>query len=145
MKNLKAYFIISVFIFSFTAFGQSQEIKDSSSKSSETKFELQRTIKLEKDSKTEEVIIPIKQKTQKFELMINSSVTIGKLKIELYDPNDIKQGNFTVGTQLNSEKKEIVNGNIQKSLKEPLSGNWKVKIIPTDATGSVKIQILIFE
>lgn len=145
MKNLKAYFIISVFIFSFTAFGQSQENKDSSSKSSETKFELQRTIKLEKDSKTEEVIIPIKQKTQKFELMINSSVTIGKLKIELYDPNDIKQGNFTVGTQLNSEKKEIVNGHIQKSLKEPLSGNWKVKIIPTDATGSVKIQILIFE
>ena len=140
MKNRTAYLIISSLIFSFTAFGQIV-----TSKSSETRVDLQRTIRLEKDSMPEEVIIYIKQKTQRFELLINSSVTIGKLTIEVYDPNDTKQGNFTVGTQLNSEKKEMVNGNIRKLLNEPQTGNWKVKIIPSNATGNVKIQTAIIE
>lgn len=145
MKKGTAYLIICALIFSVTVFGQSHETKVTSSKSAETKVDLQRTIRLEKDSKPEDIIINIKQKTQRFELMINSSVSIGKLTIEVYDPNDTKQGNYTVGTQLNSNKKEMVNGNIRKSLNEPQTGNWKVKIIPSDATGNIKIQTAIIE
>lgn len=139
-----AYLIVCALILSLTVFGQSQETKDSSKKS-ETKLNLQRTIKLEKDSKNEDVILSINQKTKRFELMINSSVSYGKLTLELYDPNNTKQGNFTVGTELNSEKKEIVNGNIRKSLVDPLPGDWKIKIIPKDATGMIRIQTAISE
>lgn len=145
MKKRTAYLIICALIFSVTVFGQNHEKNVSSSKESETKVDLQRTIRLEKDSKPEEIIINIKQKTQRFELMINSSVSYGKLTIEVYDPNDTKQGNFTVGTQFNSEKIEMVNGNIRKSLNEPQTGNWKVKIIPSDATGQIRIQTAIVE
>ncbi|MCK9638760.1 MAG: hypothetical protein M0R39_02535 [Prolixibacteraceae bacterium] len=145
MKTRTAYLVIIALIFSLTVLGQSQEVKVSSSKSSETMEDLQRTIRLEKDSKPEEVIISIKQKTQKFELMIMSSVTYGKITIEVYDPNDTKQGNFTVGTQLNSEKKEMVNGNIRKRLNEPQAGSWKVKIIPSEATGNIRIQTSFVE
>lgn len=145
MKNKTAYLIICALIFSLTVFGQNQEKDLASPKDSETKVNLERTIMLEKDSKPEEIIINIKQKTQRFELMINSSVSYGKLTIEVFDPNDTKQGNFTVGTQLNSQKKEMVNGNIRKSLNEPQIGNWKVKIIPSDATGQIRIQTAIIE
>lgn len=142
MKTRTAFLTICALIFSLTVFGQSQETK-TSSKNSNTAIDLQRTIRLEKDSKEEDVIITINQKAKRFELMISSSITLGKLTIELYDPNNIKQGNFTVGTQLDSEKKDTVNGNIRKSLNEPLPGNWKIKIIPTNASGNIKIQTAI--
>ncbi len=145
MKKRTAYLIISALLFSLTAFGQSQEFKAHSSKSSETKVDLQRNIRLDRDSKPEEVIINIKQKTLKFDMMISSSVTQGKLLIELYDPTNAKDGNFTVGTQLNSENKEMVNGRIQKSLNEPQPGDWKVKIIPSEATGNISITIVVLE
>jgi hypothetical protein len=145
MKTRTAYLFICVLIFTLTASGQNQEINIPSSKGSETRVDLQRIIRLEKDSKPVEVMINIKQKTQRLELSINSRVTIGMLTIEVYDPNDVKQGNFTVGTQLNTDKKEMVNGNIRKSLNEPQHGNWKVKIIPSNATGSVIIQTDVVE
>lgn len=144
MKTRTAFLTICALIFSLTVFGQSQETK-ASSKNSNTAIDLQKTIRLEKDSKEEDVIITINQKAKRIELMISSSITLGKLTIELYDPNNIKQGNFTLETELNSEKKEMVNGNIRKSLNEPLLGNWKIKIIPTNATGNIRIQTAISE
>ncbi|MCP4761503.1 MAG: hypothetical protein GY870_06960 [archaeon] len=145
MKKRASYFIIGILFISLTAFGQNQEKNISTPEKIETKVDLVRTIRLEKDSKTEEVFIEIKEKTKGFQLMINSSVSNGQLTIELYDPNEIKQGNFTIGTQLESEKKEQVNGNIRKSIIEPQFGKWKVKIIPKDVTGNVKINTAIVE
>lgn len=144
MIKRTVYLIICALIFSVTVFGQNQE-RNVFSINSGTNVNLKRAIKLEKDSKPEEIIINIKQKTQRLELMIISSVSNGKLTIEVYDPNDIKQGNYTVGTQLSSEKREEVNGIIRKSLNEPQTGNWKVKIIPSDATGRINIHVGIIE
>jgi hypothetical protein len=70
---------------------------------------------------------------------------LGKLTIEVYDPNEVKQGNFTIGKQLDSGKKEMVTGNIVKNLTEPQSGKWKVKIIPSNATGTIVIKTSNFE
>lgn len=67
MKKRTAYLIICALIFSVTVFGQNHEKNVSSSKDSETIVDLQRTIRLEKDSKPEEIIINIKQKTRRFE------------------------------------------------------------------------------
>ena len=158
MKKKASYLIIGTLFLSLTAMGQTREEdffagKDRNAKEkqffesniSETKVDLQRTIKLEKDSKSEDVILHIKKKTKKLDLLISSSINNGKLTIEVYSPDNIKQGNYTVGTQLKSEKKEIVNGNIRKSLVEPQAGEWKVKIIPTDASGTIKIQTAVLE
>ncbi|MFW5658283.1 MAG: hypothetical protein ACOCYF_02440 [Bacteroidota bacterium] len=145
MKKQTAYLVIIALFFSFTALGQSQELKANSAKNSETKVSLQRSIRLEKDSKPEEIIININQNTLQIDLYISSSISEGRLLIELHDPNDTKQGNFTLETQLNSEKKEEVTGIFQKSLKEPLPGNWKVKIIPAETSGNIHISTNIFE
>jgi len=155
MKKRKSYLIIGILFISLTASGQkaffegrvieTNEKEFFSPKNSETKVNMVRTIQLENDSKTEDVFIEIKEKTQKLQIMISSSVKGGKLTIELYDPNDMKQGNFTIETQLKSEKKEQVNGNINKSIIEPQFGKWWVKIIPKDVTGDLKINTAIIE
>jgi len=145
MKTKTACFIICVFFFSLTAYGQGQDIKKPYTATSETKMDLSRNIRLVNDSKPEEISINIQQKTKWLNLSINSTVSSGKLTIELYDPNNVKQGNFTVETQLNSIAKETVSGNFQKSLLNPQVGNWKVKIIPTEASGMIKIQSDIVE
>lgn len=146
MKKKTSCLIFNFFLLSMTtAWGQNQVSIVTSSKDSQTKVNLERTIFLENNSKTEEVIINIEEQTQRFELMINSSVSAGKLTIEIYDPNGTKQGNFSVGTQLNSDKSEKVNGNIIKSLNEPQTGDWKVKIIPAEATGIIGIRTSFIE
>ncbi|MCU4177049.1 hypothetical protein [Carboxylicivirga sp. N1Y90] len=158
MKKRTSYLIIGILFISLTALGQTKEEaffsgKDYNAKEkiffspqgSRTKVDMERTIELEHDSKTEEVFIEIKEKDQQLLLVISSSVRDGKLTIELYDPNNTKQGNYTIETQLQSKKKEQVNGNIRKAINEPQSGNWRVKIIPKDVTGDVKIVTVINE
>ncbi|MBN1926523.1 MAG: gliding motility-associated C-terminal domain-containing protein [Prolixibacteraceae bacterium] len=145
MKTITFILCIFVCLSTTTLSGQVQKNKVSSYKNQETKVDLQRNIRLENDSKPEEIIINIEKGARGFELMISSQVKIGKLTIEVFDPNGIKEGTFSVGTQLNSEKQEIANGNIRKSFTEPLSGNWKVKIIPTKATGNIRIQTAVSE
>lgn len=146
MKKRIAYLIISALFFSITTFGQSQESKSNSSSRSGTtqrdKVDSQRNIRLEKDSKSKEIIITIKKKALEFNIMINSSISSGKLSIEIYDPNNEKQGNYTVGTQINNE---MVKGRIQKSLNLVDPGDWKIKIIPSEATGEILIETVIVE
>ncbi len=161
MKKRTFYLIIGILFISFAASGQTKEEKEKaffegrvietnemnffSPKNSQTSVDMARTIRLEDDSNAEDIFIEIKEKTQKLQLEISCSVKGGKLTIELYDPNGIKQGNFTIETQLKSEKEEKVNGNISKSIIEPQFGKWWVKIIPIEVTGDVKINTAIIE
>lgn len=145
MKQRIAYLIMALFLMAFSADGQNQATSIASAANSETNVNLVRTIQLDKDSKTEEVFIEVKPKTQKLQLQINSNIWSGKLTIELYDPGDVKQGNFSIGTQLNSDKKEMVNGNITKVVTEPQAGKWKIKIIPADASGTIRVHSSINE
>ena len=145
MKKQTVYLILTLLLIAVNSLGQNQENTISYISNSQTDFALRRTIKLEKDSKPKQVTVFIKQKTKRLELNISSAVRKGKVKIELYNPKGILKGNFTVGTQLDSNQNEIVQGNIKKSLKEPLSGNWKIKIIPVVATGDIMIKSVTTE
>jgi subtilisin-like proprotein convertase family protein len=145
MKKRIAYLIMGIFLMALSSYGQNQATGIASAANSETSVNLVRTIQLDKDSKTEEVFIEVKPKTQKLQLQINSTIFKGKLTIELYDPGDVKQGNFSIGTQLNSEKSETVNGNITKVVTEPQAGKWKIKMIPTDASGMIRVHSSINE
>lgn len=139
MKTRIAYLTIFVLFSSVAIYGQNQ-MPESSSKSQETEVNHKRTIRLENDSDIENVVVTIDKKTERFELMINSSLTNGTLTMELYDPKNSKLENLTIGTELNSQKKEKVNGNIRKSFYDPLLGDWRIKIIPTNATANITIQ-----
>lgn len=104
-----------------------------------TRVNFERTIQLENDSKAEDVILEIEAGTELFDLMIECSLVAGKLVIEVFDPDGVKQGNFSAATQLDSEKQERVQGRFMKTLNDPMPGNWKVKIVPTSARGSIKM------
>ena len=95
---------------------------------------------MERDSKPEEVILPISDDVKRFAVSIHSSVDAGDLTIKLYDPKGGNQGNFSAGTQLSGPKSERVNGAVTKSVDHPQSGDWKVQISPTEATGTVVIE-----
>lgn len=143
MKNKAAYLSFCILLLSYTAWCQTQKRSDSgkaSTTSSDTRVNLQRIIDLENDSKSKTVLIDIEDDVEMFELMIKSSVVSGKLTIEVSDPKGHRQETFSVGTQLNLEKSERVNGNINKTLNDPQPGNWEVSIIPTNATGYITIQ-----
>jgi len=139
---MKKRAVLLVFLISLTTFAQKQNNKTELNQS--TNFNFQRTIQLDEHKKNEEIIIKIEKHTEKFELMIDTSVTSGKLTIEIYDSNEKKQGTFSVGTQLNIENSERAQGNINKSLIEPQAGNWKIKIIPINAKGMIQINTASF-
>ncbi len=90
-------------------------------------------------------------------LNIESLINSGHLTIEIYDPAGAKQGNFILGYQLKTDNESIkakkaevenkipddnlVSGNINKTIKNPLQGDWKIKIIPKNVTGIIGINI----
>ncbi len=126
--------MVCLFLSSLTVVGQSQITTQS-----QTNVDLKRNFLLEKDSKSEEVTIEVKSGTKRFNLLVTSSISDGKLTIEVYDPSNTKQGNFIVETLPNSDKKEMATGNIKKTLVEPQAGTWRIKIIPSEATGKISI------
>ncbi|PID93646.1 MAG: hypothetical protein CSA95_06970 [Bacteroidetes bacterium] len=104
-----------------------------------TEIEKIHTISLHEDSKTEEILIVNEASVIRFELTIDAFENAGKLTIELYDPDHVKQGNFTIEKQLSEKKREEVKGHLRKSIVEPKPGEWRIKIIPEKSNGQIKI------
>ena len=140
-----SFFILSLSFYLLPGMAQNSQIATTLSGQPETMFNMTRMIELDKDSEKEEIIIDVKENTQKFRLSINSGIENGTLTIELYDPKNVKKGNFTIGTQLKSSKRETVNGDINKSIKEPEVGQWKVMIIPKNVSGAIQIKTSFIE
>lgn len=116
-----------------------------------TTFTLSRRITLEKESEKLEILLPISGSIVNFTIKIWSEIFDGELTIEIYDPSGEKQGNYAIDNQISlkpkkSEKKdvsgskEVVSGTITKSVEYPKNGNWKVLIIPKNATGTIEIK-----
>jgi hypothetical protein len=142
MKNRTTLFAITLLL-SFTTFVQAQNNQTiKTEKRQATEFKFLRSIQLEDCKKNEKVIITIAKHTKEFKLMIETSVSSGKLTIEIYDSNDKRQGNFSVGNQLGFENSEHAQGWINKSLTAPEAGEWTVKITPTNAKGIILINTL---
>lgn len=142
MKNRTILLTVTLLL-SFTTFVQAQNNQTiKTEKKQSTEFKFLRSIQLEDCKKNEKIIITIAEHTKEFELMIETSVSSGKLRVEIYDTNDKIQGNFSVGNQLGFENAEHAQGWINKSLIEPEAGDWIVKIIPINAKGMVLINTL---
>ncbi|MDX8338169.1 hypothetical protein SLH46_03170 [Draconibacterium sp. IB214405] len=122
---------LSLFLF-LTNFASAQET---------TIFGIHRNIELKNESQTKEVKIEMNEKECRFNLRINSVVRGGEVTIEIYNPNGKKQGNFSVGCEIQSDHaQETVNGQISKFIDNPELGDWKILIIPKNAEGKVTIE-----
>jgi nitrogen fixation protein FixH len=119
-----------------------------------TNFAVERRLNFYGDSETKEIKIEVKDERSSFDLKILSSVQSGELKVEIFDHEGKKQGSFSVGCQLDkkiieTDKKtkadnfiESVNGNIRKSVQNPVPGIWVIKIYPQNAVGNLRMDFI---
>ena len=133
--------ILFLMIFSLSSvFAFAQSTITLNSQSEPTSFSLLRKIEFNKESKTEEIEINVQEKTMLMTLQIRGRVSSGKLSIQIYNSDGVKEGEFSVGTQTTTSQKEEADGSIVKSVYEPKPGKWKIKIVPEAVEGYVRIE-----
>lgn len=95
-----------------------------------------RTIELEDSSDNEAIKLEVEGNTECLQIGVNSTIKSGSLTMEIYDPKGDKQGNFSVESQISSntssggKKKELVCGQLNKTIKEPMAGTWTIRLKP---------------
>lgn len=130
-----------------------------------TTFNLERQIILNGESENIEILLSVSGQDNALNLKIQSKIQEGELTIEIYDPKNEKKGNYSIGSQVKTTqsnikkndmdneferelellgtimgvRKESVQGTITRTIKDPLKGNWVVKIIPKNVKGRVTI------
>ena len=110
-----------------------------------TDYKITRTIHLDESSKTKEINLEVNEDVVCLQIGLISTIESGALTIEIYDPNGDKQGNFSVESDLSSssssagKNKDLVCGQLNKTIKDPMKGNWTVKLKPKKVTGEIMI------
>lgn len=145
MRNATVLVLCSFLLLSATAFGQQNQNRNSNTNRNSnmnddlTEINLSHSLELENDSRKDEVSITIPEATLEMKLTVYCSINSGKLDIELYDPRGKKQANFSLIAKKRSSQKAKAGGNISKKLRDPLPGEWKLKIMPENVTGDIDI------
>ncbi|MDC8003602.1 hypothetical protein POV27_06035 [Aureisphaera galaxeae] len=104
-----------------------------------------KSISLEDSSKNESVTISVTDEVKCLNIGVSSNISSGALTMEIYNPEGDKQGNFSVESELNSsssntgKSSETVCGQLNKTFKEPMKGDWVIKLKPKKVTGKVQI------
>ena len=110
-------------------------------------YSVERAISLYKDSETNIVEIKVQEKTKQIDIKIISTIESGNLTIEIYDPNNEKLGNLSIGSMFtisgaktnnvdakeNNKRDEDVIGRIDRRFENPSQGTWIIKFIPKEA------------
>ena len=119
----------------------------------ETKQNIQKLIKLNNESEVKEVLLAVQDSVKSIMILVSSNIQAGDVTIEIYDPVGEKHGYFSIGCQPVMANK-IVNptgkstyttnadrasGNLSRTVKNPVKGDWKLKIIPKNASGTVNL------
>ncbi len=108
-------------------------------------YQTSKSINLESSSKNESVKISVQEDVEHLNIGVSSSISSGALTMEIYNPKGDKQGNFSVESELNSsssdggKSSESVCGQLNKSFKDPMKGDWVVKLKPKKVTGKIQI------
>lgn len=94
------------------------------------------TVNLDGTSGKKEVLIIVEETTPSMMIDINGEVSSGIVKVEILDPAGKKQGGFSVENS-DAPGGEVANGIINKNVKSPATGKWKVVISSDKAVGKV--------
>jgi len=117
-----------------------------------------KSVKLNGETEIKEIRLPLRDSLSSVNILIFSIIGSGELSVEIYDPDGVRQGNFSLSCQNNPELlkkikggkvsiKEIdeidgkAMGNLNKTVKNPARGFWITKIRSIGAVGSVQIQL----
>jgi len=137
--------LLLITLFCFPSHAQINSFKE------KTSYNLHRSIEMQDDSDVKEIKIEVNEEDCMFNLRVKSSINAGSLKLEIFDPAGKKQGNFSIGCQIDSDKSlqdssrrngkisESVNGLTSKLIDNPMLGNWVVKISPEKTSGNITI------
>lgn len=149
MKKSFPYFLITILISLLSTYSVSGQNK--------LKYDVQKLIKLNNESELQEIVLPVKDSVNAITIAVYSHIQNGDITIELYEPNGEKHGYFSIGCQAAPSDNRIKNpgksvyytnpdkatGNLSRTIKNPGKGDWKIKIIPKDATGTVNIDFAL--
>ena len=95
-------------------------------------------IELKGEIKTKEIIVNVEKEIPALFFVINGKIEFGKSVIEIYDPNNKQLGSFKL-QNTNDKNKQSVNNSINKTFKNPILGEWKVKVQSEKASGSIVV------
>ena len=103
-----------------------------------------RNIEFDGDSKKEEMKVSVTEDNDKLCFGISSMLNSGDLTVEIFDPNGDKQGYFSIEGQSASKAKkgDMVCGQMNKEIKDPMKGDWVVKMLPKKASGKITIHTM---
>ena len=144
MYKLLVFLCASFMLLSLSAIGQQNSNRNSNTNVNDytqddyTQTTTNSLLVLEHDSEEKEFLLDIPDGAKHIQILVDGLVTSGKLVVEIYDPRNKKQGNFSLGTSKQSKSAQA-QGNLSKSVKDPLPGQWKIRIIPEKVTGQINI------
>lgn len=109
-------------------------------------------VEIIKTSTDKEVLLDVLDNKKIMMLNLSCNVHSGSITIEVYNPNGKKEEKFSVIMNKTNDKKErvintnnvlskVTSGMIDKVFHNPLSGIWKIKIIPKNAKGHISISM----
>lgn len=120
-----------------------------------TVFTTTSVVNFNSESEERKVLVGVTELNITMTINIKGVVSSGELTIEVYDPKGEKHGGFKIGYLVGSEKSEkkvikeyvtigspkdnVVNANLNKVFKNPILGNWTLKMIPSNVTGIIDI------
>ena len=138
-KSIKLIAVLSLILF-IAPFGIAQNNNSHHNNNCST---ISRNIQLDGSSKIEEIKLDVAEDISCLQIAVNSTIKSGSLTMEIFDPKGDKQGNFSVESQINSSSssnaKELVCGQLNKTIKEPMKGKWIIKLKPKNVTGDITI------
>ena len=103
-----------------------------------------RNIEFDQSSETQSVNIAVSEGNSQLCFGISSTLKSGDLTVEIYDPNGKDYGNFSIegNNSASAKNKDMVCGQINKQIKDPMKGDWVVKLLPSQANGQIAIHTL---
>ncbi len=145
MKTSIKIIVTVILTFGFVGITHAQKGKNHQWKHNCSMVTTSKSITLESSSKNEAITIPVDNETGCLSIGVSSSISSGSLTLEIYNPDGDKEGNFSVSGDDNSSSSNeasmttSVCGQLNKTFKEPMKGDWVVKLKPKKVTGKIQI------
>lgn len=123
--TLKGLLITMLFLFNMNSFTWGQDMADSN---------FQKVIYLLEGNDEKEIVLPVPEKSNFLMLQIRAAVREGELKMEIYDPSGERKKNSSVGKDKETKGSKVLGGYLP--FRNPMKGNWIIKIRCTNVEGS---------
>ena len=110
-----------------------------------SKMERRRDLAFTKESKVAKIKINVSDEFNFLQITIMSEFAVGEALIEILDPKDEVRGKYTIVADgdivagENTKVNSFVSGEMERYYRDPVKGDWMVRITPKNATGNTVI------